>query len=178
VDGGTDVKSVWRPGSEISFTGILHGHAYRGKRTILACDVERLLRYDHWSSVSGRDSTRTRTVATLTLTPEGPDTRLEVRHDNLAGMAAFGHARFFWRNALQDVKSIVERNPAQPCWLWMTNRMLKAQIGIADALPVCLLLALRQDTGYLSVEDKGAFGRRPSRARRAHSICSSSRPSN
>jgi hypothetical protein len=48
-----------------------------------------------------------RTVVTLTLTPEGDAaTMLEVQHDNLSGEETFGHARFFWRNALADVKRI------------------------------------------------------------------------
>jgi hypothetical protein len=74
-------------------TGELHVHPYRDRGTVLACEPERLLRYNHWSALSRRDdSEKTRSVITLTLIPEGDETTLEVRHDNLQGKAAFGHA--------------------------------------------------------------------------------------
>lgn len=77
--------------------------------TVLACEPERLLRYNHWSALSRLpDSEDTRTVITITLQPNGDDTDLEVCRDNLASDAAFGHARIFWRNALHDVKRIAE----------------------------------------------------------------------
>jgi uncharacterized protein YndB with AHSA1/START domain len=107
--GGAHVESMWQPGSAISFTGSLHGHPYHDRGTVLACEPERLLRYSHWSALSRRDdSEHTRTVITLTLTPQADETRLEIGHDNLTAKPAIGHARFFWRNALNDVKRIAE----------------------------------------------------------------------
>jgi hypothetical protein len=48
-------------------------------------------------------------VVTLTLTPEGEaETVLKVQHENLESEETFGHARFFWRTALQDLKEIAE----------------------------------------------------------------------
>jgi uncharacterized protein YndB with AHSA1/START domain len=107
--GGARVESTWHPGGAISFTGTFHGRRYQDRGTVLACEPERLLRYNHWSALSRLpDSEERRTVITLTLRPEGDETDLQVRHDNLASYAAFGHARFFWRNALHDLKGIVE----------------------------------------------------------------------
>jgi uncharacterized protein YndB with AHSA1/START domain len=98
--GGAQVEATWQPGSAIAFTGELHGHPYRDRGTVLAYEPERLLRYNHWSVLSPRDdSEKARTVITLALTPKGDETTLDVRHDNLPGKAALGHARFFWRNA-------------------------------------------------------------------------------
>jgi uncharacterized protein YndB with AHSA1/START domain len=107
--GGARVESTWQAGSVISFTGTLQGHPYQDRGTVLACDPERLLRYNHWSALSRRDdSEKARTVITLTLTPEGEETNLQVRHDKLRGKAALGHASFFWRNALNDVNHVAE----------------------------------------------------------------------
>lgn len=107
--GGAQVESAWEPGSTITFTGTLHGHPYEDRGTVLACEPERVLRYNHWGFLSRlADSDETRTVITLTLTSEGDETHLEVSHDNLASYDVFGHARFFWRNALLDVKGIAE----------------------------------------------------------------------
>ncbi|MPZ19954.1 MAG: hypothetical protein GEV06_18870 [Luteitalea sp.] len=108
--GGTQVDSTWEPGSAMTFTWTVRGRPLRDRGTVLACEPARLLRYNHWSVISRLpDSDETRTVITLTLTPEGDETSLEVSHENLASDEAFGHARFFWRNALPDVKNIVER---------------------------------------------------------------------
>jgi uncharacterized protein YndB with AHSA1/START domain len=107
--GGAHVESTWQPGGAISFTGTLHGRPYQDRGTVLACEPEQLLRYSHWSALSRLpDSADTRTVITLRLQANGDETDLEVCHDNLASDVAFGHARFFWRNALQDLKRIAE----------------------------------------------------------------------
>jgi uncharacterized protein YndB with AHSA1/START domain len=107
--GGAHVESTWHPGDAISFAGTFHDRPYQDRGTVLACDPERLLRYSHWSALSRLpDSKGTRAVVTLTLQPNGDETDLEVRHDNLSSYAALGHARFFWRNALNDVKDIAE----------------------------------------------------------------------
>jgi uncharacterized protein YndB with AHSA1/START domain len=107
--GDAHVESTWQPGSDISFTGTFQGRPYQDRGTVLACEPERVLRYNHWSVLSRlADSEETRTVVTLTLTPNGDEADLEVSHDNLATDAAFGHARFFWRNALTDLKTVAE----------------------------------------------------------------------
>jgi uncharacterized protein YndB with AHSA1/START domain len=106
---GVQVKSTWEPGSAITFAHTSRGQAYEDRGTVLAFEPERLLRYNHWSVLSHLpDSGSTRTVITLELTPAGEETDLAVAHDNLRGKAAFGHARFFWRNALADIRTIVE----------------------------------------------------------------------
>ena len=103
------LESTWVPGSVIRFAHTSRGTTYEDRGTVLAFQPERLLRYNHWSVLSHLpDTENTRTVITLTLTPAGDETDLEVTHDNLQGKAAIGHARFFWRNALVDVKDIAE----------------------------------------------------------------------
>jgi uncharacterized protein YndB with AHSA1/START domain len=111
--GNAKVESTWTAGAPIAFTGTLHGHPYQDRGTVLACEPARFLRYNHWSGLSHvPDSDRTRSVISFALRPDGQDTILEVNHENLRGKAAFGHARFFWRNALVDMKTIAESGNA------------------------------------------------------------------
>jgi uncharacterized protein YndB with AHSA1/START domain len=108
--GGVQVDSTWEPGSAITFTGTLNKRPYQDRGTVLVCEPERVLRYNHWSSWSRRpDSEETRSVITLRLTPAGDtETVLEIQRDNLTSDETFGHSKFFWRNALNDVKDIAE----------------------------------------------------------------------
>jgi uncharacterized protein YndB with AHSA1/START domain len=50
--GGAHVESTWQHGGAISFTGTLHGRPYQDRGTVLACEPEQLLRYNHWSALS------------------------------------------------------------------------------------------------------------------------------
>jgi hypothetical protein len=107
--GGAHVESTWQPGNVVSFVGVFHGRSYQDRGTILACEPERLLRCNHWSALSRlQGSEKTRTVITFTLTPTADETDLHVCHENLASYSASGHARFFWRNALNDLRGIAE----------------------------------------------------------------------
>jgi hypothetical protein len=113
--GGVTQKSTWEPGSAITFTHTSAGRVHDDRGTVLAFEPERLLRYNHWSALSHLpDSETTRTVITLALTPMRGETDLAVTHDNLRGKAALGHARFFWRNALADIKALAESVASSP----------------------------------------------------------------
>jgi uncharacterized protein YndB with AHSA1/START domain len=48
---GAKVRSDWKEGSPITFTGEFNGNAYHEKGTILQYRPERLLQYSHWSDL-------------------------------------------------------------------------------------------------------------------------------
>lgn len=50
--GDAHVESTWLPGSAMTFKGTFQGRPYRDRRTDLACEPKRVLRYNHWSILS------------------------------------------------------------------------------------------------------------------------------
>ena len=50
-------------------------------------------------------------MVTLTIEAAGGGTRVHVRHDNFHTDVDMKHARFFWRNALYDLKQLLESKP-------------------------------------------------------------------
>lgn len=106
---GFAVRSTYEVGAPITFTGVLNGKTYHDHGTILACEPERTLSYDHWTAVSRLpDAPGNRTVITLTLTPIEGGTQVHARHDNFPSDVAFKHGRFFWRGALYDLRKLLE----------------------------------------------------------------------
>src|SRR5256885_1357489 len=52
-DGEIQVRTDWVVGCPLIQYGPWHGQEYVGKGTVLAFDVDRLLRYSNWSAISG-----------------------------------------------------------------------------------------------------------------------------
>src|SRR5471030_2919380 len=52
---GTDLKSDWKVGGPITFSGEWEGKAYKDGGIILEIDPPKLLKYTYWSSMSGTE---------------------------------------------------------------------------------------------------------------------------
>jgi len=54
---GTDLKSDWKEGSTITFSGQWDGKTYEDKGIIIEIEHAKLLKYSYWSSMSGLKDT-------------------------------------------------------------------------------------------------------------------------
>src|SRR5471030_999670 len=89
---GTNLKSDWKVGSPITFSGEWEGHKYEDGGIILDIDAPRYLKYTYWSSMSGTenkpenynniiyDLTEKDGVTTLVVTQEGVKSREAADH--------------------------------------------------------------------------------------------------
>ena len=83
---GAEVKSDWKVGGKISFTGEMNGKKYADKGEIRDFEPERKLGYTHWSSTSGtEDKPENYHVVTYELASHGDQTTVTITQSNLSG---------------------------------------------------------------------------------------------
>ena len=106
---GTDTSSDWNVGSPITFSGEWEGKSYQDKGTILAKKVNKLLRYSHWSSISGiEDKPENYVTVTYELTEKNSKTALTVTQDNIPDKKTKDHSEANWKKVLANMKDLLE----------------------------------------------------------------------
>jgi uncharacterized protein YndB with AHSA1/START domain len=106
---GTNAESDWKKGSPVRFRGEWEGQPYEDKGTILESDPPRRLRYNYWSSFSGKaDVPENYAIVTYQLRNEGNGTQLTVTQDGLDSAEAKAHTEGNWKSILDGMKKIVE----------------------------------------------------------------------
>lgn len=106
---GAEVASDWKVGSPITFKGEYQGKTYEDKGIILEVKPERLLRYTHWSNLSGLpDIPENYHGLTWDLSSEGNRTKLSLAQDNNATEKAREHSDQFWTGVLATIKQLAE----------------------------------------------------------------------
>jgi uncharacterized protein YndB with AHSA1/START domain len=107
---GTVVKSDWKVGYPITFSGELEGKAYKDKGTILAIENEKLLQYNYWSSFSGlEDKEENYSLVTYQLDQKDGNTVLTLLQQGFASEKAWEHAENGWQMVLTGLKKLVEK---------------------------------------------------------------------
>lgn len=106
---GAEIDTDWNPGSPITFTGEWQGRQFRDKGEIVAVEPPRLLRFTHFSPLSGvPDVPENYHTVTFDLAPIESDTRLTLTQTNAATEEERAHAATTWMQVLAQIKRAAE----------------------------------------------------------------------
>jgi len=106
---GAEVKTDWRQGSPITWSGEWEGKPYQDKGEILEVDPGRLLRLTHYSPLTGQpDVPENYHTLTYTLDGDGTATHLKLTQDNNASEEEAKHSQSMWEMLVAKVKETAE----------------------------------------------------------------------
>lgn len=107
---GTHVKSEWKVGSSITYTGTWEGKPYEDKGTIIELVPRKLLKSTYWSPFSGKaDVPENYSTVTYELFLKGGETTLTVTQDNNATRESADHSQENWKKVLATMKALLEK---------------------------------------------------------------------
>src|SRR5262245_1591888 len=106
---GSDVRSDWKEGSPITFSGEWQGKPYQDKGVVLRVQPERVLRYSHFSPLSGKpDRPENYHTVTIELADAAGQTSVTLTQDNNPTADARAHSETNWNMMLGALKQVVE----------------------------------------------------------------------
>lgn len=106
---GTTVKTSWREGSPITWSGEWQGKSYVDRGIILKVERGQLLQYTHYSPLSGLpDEPENYHTVTIELASEGDQTGVLLSQDNNASVEERIHSAQNWNLMLDALKKFVE----------------------------------------------------------------------
>ncbi|MDQ1539263.1 MAG: hypothetical protein QOE58_3656 [Actinomycetota bacterium] len=107
---GSEVVTDWLTGSPILFRGVWEGKQFEDKGVILDVKEAALLRYTHYSPLSGTpDVPESYHTLTYTLEEIPLGTRLTLTQDNNDTAEAAEHSAGMWRQLLETIRKIAAR---------------------------------------------------------------------
>jgi uncharacterized protein YndB with AHSA1/START domain len=107
---GTDLKTDWKVGSAMTFSGEWDGQTYEDRGTVLGFEPMTRLSFDYWSSFSGHeDRPELRHIVRYDLdeTPEG--VRVTIHQSNVDTQERADHSVKNWQLVLEAMKKLVEK---------------------------------------------------------------------
>ena len=107
---GTNVVSDWKKGSPIVWKGEWQGKAYEDKGVILEVQPERVIRYSHFSPLSGLpEKPENYHTVTIELSGQGAQTVISLSQDNNPTEQAREHSEKNWGMMLGSLKKLLEK---------------------------------------------------------------------
>jgi uncharacterized protein YndB with AHSA1/START domain len=107
---GTNVKSDWKVGSPITYSGVWEGKAYEDKGKILTVEPGKKLVSTYWSALEGKpDLPENYKTVSYELSAEGRGTKLTLTQDNNATLEEADHTKQNWDIVLQSMKKLLEK---------------------------------------------------------------------
>lgn len=106
---GTDVVSDWKKGSPIVWKGEWEGKKYEDKGVILELEAKRMVRYSHFSPLSGQpDLPENYHTVTIELSGDDVQTHVSLSQDNNPTEQARQHSEKNWVIMLAGLKKLLE----------------------------------------------------------------------
>jgi len=107
---GTNLKSDFKVGSPITFSGEWQGKTYEDGGIILDIQAPELLKYTYWSSMSGTEN-KPENYANITyeLAKTEGQTTLTLTQDSIKSQEALEHSEQNWQSVLGGLKKLVEK---------------------------------------------------------------------
>jgi uncharacterized protein YndB with AHSA1/START domain len=106
---GTILKSNWKVGSAITFSGEWEGKPYMDKGTILEIEMEKILKYNYWSSFSGtEDKPENYAIIVYSLEEKNGETVVSILQDGIKTKEAHDHYEENWKMVMNNLKELLE----------------------------------------------------------------------
>jgi uncharacterized protein YndB with AHSA1/START domain len=106
---GADVKSDWKVGSSLTYTGEYQGKLYEEKGIIKKIEPEKLLQATHFSKTSGKeDKPENYALVTWELHEQDGATVVSVSQDGIGDEKGVEGSEANWRGVLEGLKKTVE----------------------------------------------------------------------
>ncbi len=106
---GADVKSDWKVGSPLTYTGEYKGKPYEEKGVIKKIERDKLLQATHFSAMSGKeDKLENYALVTWELHPKGDATVVTVSQDSIETEKGVEGSKANWNGVLEGLKKTVE----------------------------------------------------------------------
>ncbi len=107
---GTNLKSDFKKGSRISFSGEWEGKTYEDGGTILEIDAPKLLKYTYWSSMSGtEDKPENYNDITYELHENNGVTALTITQDGIKSQDSADHSEQNWQSVFNGLKELLKK---------------------------------------------------------------------
>lgn len=107
---GATVVSDWKKGSQIAWRGVWKGKPYEDRGTVLEFEPGRILRYTHFSPLSGMaDVSENYHTVSIELSARGSKTSVLLTQDNNPNEDSKAHSQQNWEAMLKGLKEVVER---------------------------------------------------------------------
>ena len=108
---GTKVVSNWKKGGKIIWNGVWNGKPYQDHGVILDVEPEKLLRYSHYSPLSGLPDNPLNYHTLIYELSDSDDSQVLVSlsQDNNEGKKDAEHSKIMWQKMLEDLKELLEK---------------------------------------------------------------------